>query len=106
MARPDRSSPDSIRALRGARRALLSARVGALRMVPLVTAASSFEAKILAARLGSEGFIWELRGNVDGPYPLGQVTVLVPDTELDEVRALLLADEVEDALRVDDGPDR
>lgn len=72
--------------------------VSDLRMVPLLTASSGFEAKILAARLGSAGFVYEMRGNVDGPYPVGAVTVLVPETELAEARELLLADEVEDAL--------
>ena len=64
-------------------------------MVPVTTAASGFEARVLAARLGSEGFLWELRGNLDGPYPLGPVQVLVPADQLDEVRELLIADEVE-----------
>ncbi len=67
-------------------------------MVPVMTAASSFEAKIVAARLGSEGIMWQLRGNVDGPYPVGMVEVLVARDDYEVARELLLADEVEDAL--------
>ncbi len=46
-------------------------------MVPIATAADPFEAKLLAARLGAEGIVWELRGNVDGVYPIGPFQVLV-----------------------------
>jgi hypothetical protein len=67
-------------------------------MVPVLTAGSSFEAKIVAARLGSEGIMWQLRGNVDGPYPGGMVEVLVARDDYDLARELLLVDEVEDAL--------
>ena len=48
-------------------------------MVRLATVQSGFEAKVLAARLGAEGIVWELRGGVDGPYPMGPVTVLVDE---------------------------
>ncbi len=50
---------------------------GAEQMVPIATVADSFEAKLLAARLGAEGIVWELRGNVDGVYPIGPFQVLV-----------------------------
>jgi hypothetical protein len=63
-------------------------------MVPLTTASSSFEARVVAARLGSEGFLCELRGNVDGPYPVGPVGVFVSADQVEEARELLLADEV------------
>jgi hypothetical protein len=53
-----------------------------MHMVPVARLRSSFEAKVLAARLGSEGVLYELRGNVDGIYPVGDVTVLVPEDEL------------------------
>jgi hypothetical protein len=46
-------------------------------MVPIATAADPFEAKLLAARLGAAGIVWELRGNVDGVYPIGPFQVLV-----------------------------
>ena len=64
-------------------------------MVPLLTVASGFQARVLAARLGSEGIVVSLRGAVDGPYPLGDVFVDVDADQASEARALLLADEVE-----------
>ena len=66
-------------------------------MVPLVTVSSAFQARVLAARLGSEGIVTSLRGAVDGPYPFGDVSVHVDADDLDLARQLLLADEVEDA---------
>jgi hypothetical protein len=51
-------------------------------MVKLTTLASSFEAKVLAARLGTEGVVCELRGGVDGPYPMGLVHVYVEEPML------------------------
>jgi hypothetical protein len=60
-----------------------------LRLVPLVWVADPFEAKVLAARLGSEGIVWQLRGNVDSVYPLGGVEVLVDEADLDDARQLL-----------------
>jgi hypothetical protein len=65
--------------------------VATLRMVPLIRVGSAFEAKVLAARLGSEGILFELRGNLDGVYPVGDVTVLVPEGELIEAQELLAA---------------
>jgi hypothetical protein len=67
-------------------------------MVPLMTAGSSFEAKVVAARLGSEGILFEVRGSLDSVYPLGSVTILVPAAELDTARDVLMVDEVEDAF--------
>ena len=72
-------------------------------MVPLVTVGSAFQAKVLAARLGSEGIVTELRGGVDGPYPFGDVHVQVDAEDLDLARQLLLADEVEEVF---DAPSR
>ena len=62
-----------------------------IRMVRLMTADDGFSAKVVAARLGVEGIVWELRGGVDGPYPFGPVHVFVPETELAEAQALLAA---------------
>ena len=59
-------------------------------MVPLTTVANAVAARILAAHLGSEGIVWELRGNVDGPYPLGPVEVLVAEDDLALARELLV----------------
>ncbi len=51
-------------------------------MVRLLTTYDVFEAKLLAARLGSEGVLWELRGGVDNAYPLGPVHVYVDEADL------------------------
>lgn len=69
-----------------------------MNMVPLMTAGSSFEAKVVAARLGSEGILFEVRGSLDSVYPLGTVTILVPAGELDTARDVLMVDAVEDAF--------
>jgi hypothetical protein len=53
-----------------------------VRMVRLLTTYDVFEAKLLAARLGSEGVLWELRGGVDNAYPLGPVHVYVDEADL------------------------
>ena len=42
--------------------------------------------------------VTELRGNVDGPYPIGDVHVFVDEADLDAARERLLADEVEDVI--------
>ncbi len=76
-------------------------------MVPVARVAGAFHAQVLAARLGSEGVVTQLRGGgVDGPYPVGDVEVLVSVEDLDLARGLLLADEVESACDdVDDDDD-
>jgi len=74
-------------------------------MVHVVTASGPFHARVIAARLGAAGILCELRGGLDGPYPLaGCVDVLVPDDEAEEARDLLAADAAEAALagQVDD----
>lgn len=72
-------------------------------MVPVAKVADAFHARVLAARLGSEGFVTQLRGGgIDGPYPMGDVEVLVSAPDLETARELLLADEVESAF---DGAD-
>jgi hypothetical protein len=60
-----------------------------------VTVGGAFQAKVLAARLGSVGIVTSLRGAVDGPYPMGDVQVLVDESDLELARQLLLADQVE-----------
>jgi hypothetical protein len=50
---------------------------------------SDFEAKVVTARLGADGILWELRGIVDGVYPLGGIDVLVPVDELAAARVSL-----------------
>ena len=58
-------------------------------MVLLTTATGGFEAKCLAAQLGAEGVLWELRGAVDGVYPLGTVDVYVDAADLSLARDVL-----------------
>jgi hypothetical protein len=67
-------------------------------MVLLRTVPSSFHARVLAARLGADGIPTQLRGGLDGPYPMGDVMVFVTQDDLDVARELLLADEVEAAF--------
>ncbi|HEX2849458.1 MAG TPA: hypothetical protein VHN98_02855 [Acidimicrobiales bacterium] len=69
-----------------------------IHMVHLLTVRSGFQARVIAARLGSEGIVTELRGGISGPYPVGDVGVYVGEGDLDLSRQLLLADEVEDAF--------
>ncbi|MGD9795675.1 MAG: DUF2007 domain-containing protein [Acidimicrobiia bacterium] len=58
-------------------------------MVRLVSVGSGFEAKLIAARLGADGIICELKGGVDGPYPVGRAHVFVPEAQLELARELL-----------------
>ena len=75
-------------------------------MALLTTVATPFAARVLAARLGAEGILWELRGNLDGPYPVGAVQVLVASTDLGDAQELLLADEIDSiGCGDDDGDD-
>src|SRR4051812_6689051 len=67
-------------------------------MVRLATVRSTFHARVIAARLGSEGIVTDLRGNVDGIYPMGDVHVFVPEEDLSDAQELLLVDEVESAF--------
>ena len=74
-------------------------------MVRLATVASSFHARVIAARLGVEGMTIELRGNVDGIYPIGDVHVFVDEDDLAAAQELLLVDEVESAFDMVDDDD-
>ncbi|HEY7946241.1 MAG TPA: hypothetical protein VID75_01120 [Acidimicrobiales bacterium] len=66
------------------------------KMVPLTTVGSSFEARVLAARLGADGILTQSRGGGDATYPLpGPVQVYVLVDQAHEARELLLADQVE-----------
>jgi hypothetical protein len=70
--------------------------MASLVMVPLTTVGSSFEARVLMARLGADGILTQSRGGGDGTYPLpGPVQVLVLVDQADEARELLMADQVE-----------
>ena len=68
------------------------------RMVRLTTVGTSFHARVIAARLGSEGIVTDLRGNVDGFYPVGDVHVYVDQLELVEAQEILFVDDVESAF--------
>lgn len=67
-------------------------------MVHLRTVPDAWQAKVLAARLGSEGIVTHLQGGLSGPYPFGAVSVLVESGQADLAADLLLADEVEAAF--------
>ena len=71
-------------------------------MVRLATVNSSFHARVIAARVGLEGVVTELRGNLDGPYPMGNVHIFVSEDDLAVAQELLLADEVESAFDDED----
>jgi len=60
-----------------------------VRMVRLLTTLDQFEARVLVARLGAEGMLWELRGGHDGPYPMGPVHVYVEADDLTRARELV-----------------
>ena len=69
-------------------------------MVPVAKVADAFGARVLSARLGSDGIMTQLRGGgVDGPYPIGDVEVLVSTDDLSVAREILLAEEVESAFQ-------
>ena len=61
-------------------------------MVRLTTCTDAFEARVLAARLGSEGIVWSLRGGHDGPFAIGAVDVLVAADDYPSARELLTSD--------------
>ncbi|MGH9247490.1 MAG: putative signal transducing protein, partial [Acidimicrobiales bacterium] len=65
--------------------------MGGLHMVGLTTVGNGFHARVIAARLGSEGIVTQLRGSVDGPYPMGDVEVMVSAEDLAAAREILLA---------------
>ena len=69
-------------------------------MVRLTTCADGFEARLVAARLGSEGVVWSLRGAHDGPLAFGTVDVLVDADDLE------VAQEVLGLAAVDAEPER
>lgn len=66
----------------------------------LLVEADAFEARVIAARLGSEGIVAETRG-ADGPYPVGQASVWVEAGSLAEAREILMVEEIESSF--DDG---
>ncbi len=73
-------------------------------MVRLATVSSSFHARVIAARLGSEGIVTDLRGNIDGVYPVGDVHVYVGEDDLAEAQEILMVDDVESAFDSPEDP--
>jgi hypothetical protein len=67
-------------------------------LVHLWTVPSAFQARVVAARLGADGIVTELRGAIGGPYPFGEVSIWVYGADERIARELLLADEVEDVF--------
>jgi hypothetical protein len=61
--------------------------MGQLRMVPMASL-PPFQARVLAARLGAEGILWQLRGE-SSVYPFAAVDVLVEADEVDRARELI-----------------
>ena len=58
-------------------------------MVRLVTVPNTFHARVIAARLGAEGMVTDLRGNLDGPYPMGDVHIYVGEDDLADAQDFL-----------------
>jgi hypothetical protein len=71
-------------------------------MVHLRTVNSAFHARVIAARLGADGIPTQLQGSLDGPYPVGNVSVWVAQSDAESAQELLLADEVEAAFDLPD----
>lgn len=57
-------------------------------MVPVARPTSTFAAQLLAARLGAEGIVWQLRG-FDSVYPVQAVEVLVAADDLERARDVI-----------------
>ena len=72
-------------------------------MTKLTSAYGAFEARVVEARLRSEGFDVELRGALHSPYGLtvgdmARVDVYVPAAQVEDASLVLLADEADSAL--------
>jgi hypothetical protein len=64
------------------------------RMVHLLCVQQEFHARVITARLGSDGIFTEVRPPLGGPYPLpGEVHLYVGEDDVQLARALLSADE-------------
>src|SRR5262249_28125461 len=76
---------------------------GRVPMTLLTSVTGTFRARVLAARLESEGIDARLKGAVDSPYgitigDLARVDVLVPADQVDDASFILLTDEVDATL--------
>jgi hypothetical protein len=72
-------------------------------MVHLVSVHDEFHARVITARLGSDGILTEVRPPLGGPYPLrGEVRVYVGEDDAHLARELLRADADQSADSWDD----
>ena len=71
-------------------------------MVHLRTVNTAFHARVIAARLGADGIPTQLQGSLDGPYPFGNISGWVAQSDAESAQELLLADEVEAAFDLPD----
>jgi hypothetical protein len=63
-------------------------------MVHLLCVQHEFHARVITARLGSDGIFTEVRPPLGGPYPLpGELHLYVGEDDVQLARALLSADE-------------
>lgn len=68
-------------------------------MVHLTTVTGVFHGRVVAARLGADGILTQLRGDVGSIYPLGgEVQVFVEADQAEAARHILLADAAAAAL--------
>ena len=63
-------------------------------MALLATVGSPFEARVIAARLGADGIVVELRPPGTGPYPFGETKLYVEEGAFSVARQLLLPVEI------------
>ena len=72
-------------------------------MVHLVSVHDEFHARVITARLGSDGILTEVRPPLGGPYPLlGEVHLYVGENDVQLARDLLRADEDDAGTPSDD----
>ena len=67
-------------------------------MIPLITVANGFQARVIAARLGAAGVVAQLHGAVGGHLDAHVADRIGPADEFEFARELLLVDEVEAAF--------
>ena len=60
-------------------------------MVHLVSVQGEFEARLIMARLGTEGIVTELRAGLGSPYPMMGGDIYVGEADLDPAREVLSA---------------
>ncbi|MCL4448388.1 MAG: hypothetical protein M1483_08840 [Actinobacteria bacterium] len=61
-----------------------------MELVNLTCVGSSFEAKVVAARLGAEGIIVELRGAIGSIYPVGGPVEIYVEADKKEMATQIL----------------